>query len=181
MRINYFPKHFPKDSIRICMDHLHQPNWPYRPKKLNNTGKKIQKSLTGEGMIFWAWQFEVNCSQGFFRSWKPYFWIILPKRFNRKALDPKSEERSHLISKLFEEMEDITLKVKKQENPMWKELLDFINEKESKWTKYRLQILVRCESFKAVWLKLLRLIIHLTFQHIVLLKKCQFVLQLPLQ
>ena len=29
-------------------------------------------------------------------------------------------------------MEDITLKVKKQENPMWKELLDFINEKEPK-------------------------------------------------
>ena len=30
-------------------------------------------------------------------------------------------------------MEDVTLKVKKQEHPMWKELLDFINEKEEKW------------------------------------------------
>ena len=54
------------------------------------------------------------------------------KRFNRNALDPKSDEQSRLISKLFEEMEDVTLKVKKQEHPMWKELLDFINEKETK-------------------------------------------------
>jgi len=53
-------------------------------------------------------------------------------RFNRNALDPKSDEQSRLISKLFEEMEDVTLKVKKQEHPMWKELLDFINEKEPK-------------------------------------------------
>ena len=29
-------------------------------------------------------------------------------------------------------MEDVTLKVKKQEHPMWKELLDFINEKDTK-------------------------------------------------
>jgi len=64
------------------------------------------------------------------------YWDENPKefhwRFNRNALDPKSDEQSRLISKLFEEMEEVTLRVKKQENPIWKELLDFINEKEPK-------------------------------------------------